>query len=79
MSTKSPSSPYRLEIEPGVDDDHPERYMSEQMRYRMKNDETLTKEDKMIIQYLAMRKFHIPGNSYWQDYFYWYVDKSYWQ
>lgn len=53
------------------DNEHPEFYMSEQVSFRLQNDKTQSKEDKMTIQYLAMRKFHIPGNGFWEDYMYW--------
>lgn len=48
-------------------------YMTKSARQRLRNNKLLSEDDKKIVQYLAMRKFHIPGNSYWQDYFYWYV------
>jgi hypothetical protein len=47
-------------------------YMTPKERQRLKNDSQLSDADKRIVQYLAMRKFHIPGNGYWEDYFYWY-------
>ena len=31
----------------------------------------LTEEDQQRIQYLALRKFHIPGHTFTQDYIYW--------
>lgn len=31
----------------------------------------LTEEDQQRIQYLALRKFHIPGHTFTQDYVYW--------
>lgn len=46
-------------------------YMTKSARQRLKNNKLLSEQDKKIVQYLAMRKFHIPGNAYWQDYFYW--------
>lgn len=55
------------------EDEHFEYYISQSMRERMNNDTNLTEEDKRIIQYLALRKFHIPGQTFWQDYRYWYV------
>jgi hypothetical protein len=33
----------------------------------------LTEEDQQRIQYLALRKFHIPGHTFTQDYIYWYA------
>jgi hypothetical protein len=51
-------------------------YMTPKERQRLKNDSHLSNEDKRIVQYLAMRKFHIPGNGYWEDYFYWYESSS---
>lgn len=56
-----------------LDDEHPEYYLTNSMQDRISHDQTLSEHDKMIIQYLAMRKFHIPGNSYWEDYRFWYV------
>lgn len=53
------------------DDDHPEYYLSKSVQNRIDNDSTLTEEDKMIIQRLACRKFHVPGHTFWQDYIYW--------
>lgn len=54
-----------------LENDHPEYYMSERMQNRIQNDESLSGEDKLIIQYLACRKFHIPGNTFMGDYIYW--------
>jgi hypothetical protein len=51
-------------------------YMTPKERQRLKNNSQLSNEDKRIVQYLAMRKFHIPGNGYWEDYFYWYDSSS---
>lgn len=34
-------------------------YLSERVQDRIKNDDQLTEEDKAIIQYLALRKFHM--------------------
>ena len=31
----------------------------------------LTEDDQQRIQYLALRKFHIPGHTFTQDYIYW--------
>jgi hypothetical protein len=84
-SASSSSTPYQLEnnaggavtkygkinIQDDFEDDHPGYYMSERAKNRIDNDTTLTEEDKRIIQYLACRKFHIPGKSFWEDYFYW--------
>jgi len=54
------------------EDTHPEYFMSEEARNRINFDETLSDYDKMVIQKLAMRKFHIPGNSYWEDWSMWF-------
>jgi hypothetical protein len=48
-------------------------YMTQQERQRLRNNQQLSAKDKRIVQYLAMRKFHIPGNAFWEDYFYWCV------
>jgi hypothetical protein len=55
------------------EDEHFENYISQSMRERMQNDTNLSEEDKRIIQYLALRKFHIPGQTFCQDYIYWCV------
>lgn len=60
---------YRLD---STNDDHPEMYMSVEVQQRFKNDTTLSDYDRMIIQRLACRRFHIPGNTYWEDYIYWF-------
>ena len=59
-------------MEIDLEDDHPEMYLSATMRDRMAHDATLSEHDKMIIQRLACRKFHIPGHTYWQDYWFWF-------
>lgn len=44
--------------------------MSEQVRLTLKENEQnaeLSEHDKVIVQRLAMRSFHLPGNTYWQD------------
>jgi hypothetical protein len=48
-------------------------YMTKADRHRLRANKELSDDDKRIVQYLAMRKFHIPGNAYWEDYFYWCV------
>jgi hypothetical protein len=55
-------------------DEHPEYYMSDSMREKIRKDTTLTADDQRIIQYLALRKFHIPGNTFYEDYMYWYEE-----
>lgn len=45
--------------------------ISKDLKERMKN-EVLSDYDKMVIQHLAMRKFHVPGNGYWEDYRFWF-------
>jgi hypothetical protein len=66
------SSIDRAACEEELEEDHLDYYLSEQKRNELANDNTLSDHDRMIIQYLACRKFHIPGNSFWEDYSYWY-------
>lgn len=54
--------------------DHPEYYMSNSFIEKVKNDKTLTEHDIMIIQRLACRKFHIPGQTFWEDYQFWFCN-----
>lgn len=70
------SSSYALQDAPrwkdymiDIDNDY---LMSDAMRERLKTDTSLSDYDKMVIQHLAMRKFHIPGNGFWEDYRYWF-------
>lgn len=42
-----------------VDDEDVKHYLSESVQDRIERDDTLTEEDKEIIQYLALRKFHM--------------------
>lgn len=44
-------------------------YMSSTQRNRM-ND--LSEEDKIVTQRLAMRRFHLPGKSWWEDWVSWF-------
>jgi hypothetical protein len=60
-------SHHGIEIE-FENDDYPEYYFSEAIRDRLAHDNTLSEVDKMIIQ-----RFHFPGNTFWQDYFFWYA------
>lgn len=60
-----------------LDDDdcsHPEYYVSQAFLEKMNNDQTLNEHDKMVIQRLACRKFHIPGQTFWQDYIFWFCN-----
>lgn len=66
---------YRASQDLEMQEDHPEYYLSTLAQSRIKNDASLSEEDKMIIQRLACRKFHIPGKTFWGDYFYWYVER----
>jgi hypothetical protein len=54
------------------DDSHPEYYVSLAFLEKMNNDDTISDHDKMVIQRLACRKFHIPGQTFWQDYSVWF-------
>ena len=58
-------------MEIDLEDDHPELYLSETIRDRIAHDVNLTERDKSLIQRLACRKFHIPGQTFWQDYWFW--------
>jgi hypothetical protein len=60
-----------FEVEPALEGDHPEYYLDQKCQERMANDASLSDHDKMIIQRLACRKFHIPGNDFWEDYAFW--------
>lgn len=46
-------------------------YMTERALTSFDTDESLSEEDKMVIQRLACRKFHMPGRTFWGDYCYW--------
>ena len=59
---------WKAENEFLVDEEHPEFYLTNSMQDRIN---TLSEHDKLIVQYLAMRKFHIPGNTFWADYWFW--------
>lgn len=59
-------------FEVDLEDDHPELYLSATMCDRMAHDATLSEHDKMVIQRLACRKFHVPGNTFWEDYRFWF-------
>jgi hypothetical protein len=49
-------------------------YMSTSIRDTMSSHtHPIGEEDRQRIQYLALRKFHIPGHTFTQDYIYWYV------
>jgi hypothetical protein len=50
----------------------PEYYMTDSMIDKIQNDSSLTEYDIMVIQRLACRKFHIPGNSFIEDYLFWF-------
>ena len=46
-------------------------YTTDSMRERIDQTDNLSDYDKMVIQHLAMRRWHIPGYSYWEDYRSW--------
>jgi hypothetical protein len=73
-STASTSSSRRDAILRDLALENPEYryYMTEYALSRIDTDETLSDDDVMVIQRLACRKFHMPGNTFWQDYIYWY-------
>jgi len=58
-------------MEDDLEQDHPEYYLSPQLRERMAHDASLSDHDKMIIQRLACRKFFVPGHAFWEDYIFW--------
>ena len=47
-------------------------YMSPEARDRLVHDSSLSDYDRMLIQRLACRRFHIPGNNFWEDYLFWF-------
>jgi hypothetical protein len=47
-----------------VTNDH---YLSADVRERIASKPDLKDSEKLIIQRLAMKSFHLPGNSYWED------------
>jgi hypothetical protein len=42
-------------------------YVSDDVRKRLEDDSSMPEHDKEIIQRLARRSFHLPGNTFWQD------------
>jgi hypothetical protein len=50
----------------------PEYYMTSSMIENIQNDTSLSEYDIMVIQRLACRKFHVPGNSFIEDYLFWF-------
>lgn len=63
----------RDETEMDEDDyEYCKQYLSPETKERIENDTTLTDYDRMVIQRLALRKWHIPGNTFWEDYFFWF-------
>lgn len=75
MSTENSSSTkYQLQNDHWSDDDDISimsnmdnaYYVDDAVRRTLERDD-LTKEEKVIIQRLAMKSFHLPGNGYWED------------
>jgi hypothetical protein len=73
------STIYNEDCDDDSDDDYfhiphprPEYYMTESMIDKIQNDSSLTEYDIMVIQRLACRKFHVPGNSFIEDYLFWF-------
>ena len=42
-------------------------FVAEDVRKFLRTKEGLTDEEKIIIQRLSMKAFHLPGNTYWED------------
>ena len=42
-------------------------YVSNDVRKRLEDDTKMSEHDKEIIQRLARRSFHLPGNTFWED------------
>jgi hypothetical protein len=42
-------------------------YVGQNVRNLIKSQPGLSDDDKLIIQRLSMKSFHLPGNSYWED------------
>ena len=74
-SAKSTSTEYQLHTKESDDfglcfddgDDDISYFMAEDALKRLREDKTLTEQEKDIVQRLARRSFHLPGNSFWQD------------
>jgi len=49
------------------DDDDVDYFINDDLRRRLREDTDMTHHDKEVIQRLARRSFHIPGNSFWED------------
>ena len=49
------------------DDDDVSYFMTEDVRKRIREDTSMTEHEKDVVQRLARRSFHLPGNSFWQD------------
>lgn len=42
-------------------------FMTEELRNQLESRKDLTEEQKIIVQRLAMKSFHLPKNGYWED------------
>lgn len=56
-----------LETEKDNEIEENNAYVGEDVRKYLRDKEGLTDEEKIIIQRLSMKAFHLPGNTYWQD------------